>query len=290
MNTDNENTRSFIFVKKEQPQTNGSKSKPVLIKKQATKTSRGILSKGWYKLGSSTVLAKGNTEGNREPFAEVVGSRVAYQMSEGYAVLYNLAFATDFPELKLFNFDYVSICEKYVAGDSEQFSRYVDFLHGRELQGNAYLDWVKKQPILFRQRLCQMLFIDAVIGNQDRHLNNWDIEVATGDILPFIDFGAGCLGWSKLSTLSYRTPEAISPDKAKPFENNHLQQIRHLRLILKGEGEIRVKDPEVAVETALEQSGDVFSLNPDYAEKVIQYLINRARVFKEKSQDILEVV
>ena len=290
MNTDNENTRRFISAREEQSPNNSPESRPVLIKKQATKTSRGILSKGWYKLDGSTVLAKGNTEGNREPFAEVLGSRVAYQMSEGYGVLYNLALATDFPELKLFDFDYVSVCEKYVAGDSEQFSKYVDFLHGRELQGNAYLDWIKKQPLSFRQRLCQMLFIDAVIGNQDRHLNNWDIEIATGDILPFIDFGAGCLGWSKLSTLSYKTPEAISPDKAKPFGNNHLRQIRHLRLILKGDGKIRVKDPVVAVEAALKQSEDVFSLNPDYAEKVTQYLTNRARVFKEKAQDILEVL
>ena len=30
-------------------------------------------------------------------------------------------------------------------------------LHQKELQGNAYLDWVKKQPLEFRQKL-QKLF------------------------------------------------------------------------------------------------------------------------------------
>ena len=290
MNTDNKNTKSSIFVGKKASLKKVSDAKPVLIEKKATKTSRGILSKSWYKIGSATVLAKGNTEGNREPFAEVIGGRIAYFMSEGTSVLYNLAPASDYPELKVFDFDHVSVCEKYMSGDSQQFSKYLDALHGKELQRNAYLDWVKKQPMSFRQRLCQMLFIDAVIGNQDRHLNNWDIEIDTGNILPFINFGAGCLGWSKLSTLSYKTPEVISPDKAKPFGNNHLQQIRHLRLILKDDSKIRVKDPEAAVKVALEKSEDVLSLDPVYAEKVAHYLTNRAMVFKEKAQDILEVV
>ena len=61
-------------------------------------------------------------------------------------------------------------------------------------------------------------------------------------------------------------------------------------MILKGEGKIRVKDPEVAVRVALEQSKEVLSVNPVYGEKVTQYLTNRARVFSEKARDILEVV
>jgi len=287
MESDNKNTMSSVFDKQHNVV---SSDKPALIEKRATKTSRGILSKGWYKVGSKTVLAKGNTEGNREPFAEVVGGRIAHYMSEGYAMVYEIAPASDYPELKVFDFEHVSVCEKYASKGSQQFSKYLDALHGKELQGNAYLDWIKKQPLSYRQKLCQMLFIDAVIGNQDRHLNNWDIEIATGDILPFIDFGAGCLGWGKLSSLSYKSPESISPDKAKPFGNNHLQQIRHLRLILKDDGKIRVNDPEIAVKIALAQSDDVLTVNSVYAEKVTQYLTNRARVFKDKAKDILEVV
>jgi len=61
-------------------------------------------------------------------------------------------------------------------------------------------------------------------------------------------------------------------------------------LILKGDGKIRVKDPDIAVKIALEQSEDVLLLDSVYAEKVTQYLTNRARVFKEKARDILEVV
>jgi len=290
MNIDNRNTKSSVFVDVTQSSKNVSNAKPVLIEKKATKTSRGILSKGWYKIGTKTILVKGNTDGNREPFAEVIGSRIAHIMSEGYAVLYSLAPSADFPELKTFDFEYVSVCEKYAAKDFEQFARYVDTLQQKELHGNAYLDWIKKQSLEFRQMLCKLLFIDAIIGNQDRHSNNWDIELSTGKVLPFIDFGAGCLGWSKLSALSFKNPESISPDKAKPFGNNHLQQIRHLRLILKGEGKIRVKNPVAAVQIALEQSEDVLNLNPAYAGKVSQYLTNRAYVFTEKAIDILEVV
>ena len=218
MGRNNKITKSSVFDSR---YIAPSSDKHVLIEKRATKTSRGVLSKGWYKIGSKTVLAKGNTEGNREPFAEVIGGRIAHYISEGYAVLYQLAPASDFPELKIFDFKHVSICEKYTSNASQQFSKYLDALQGKALQGIAYLDWIKKQPLLFRQKLCQMLFIDAVIGNQDRHLNNWDIEIATGDVLPFIDFGAGCLGWGKSNILSYKSPEAISPDKAKPFGNTH---------------------------------------------------------------------
>ena len=265
-------------------------NKPTLIERKATKTSQGILSKGWYQVGSKIVLAKGNTTGNREPFAEVIGSKVAHYMSQGYGVVYRLAPAADYPDLKLFDFGHVSVCDKYVAGDALQFSKYVDAVQGRALQGIAYLDWIKNQPLAFRQRLCQMLFIDAVIGNQDRHLNNWDIEIHSGEILPFIDFGASCLGWAQLSTLAYRTEESISPDKAKPFDSTHLQQIRHLQRILKGEGKIMVKDPEIAVQKALEQSQDVLALDRIYAEKVTAYLTNRAKVCKAKAKDILEVI
>jgi len=59
---------------------------------------------------------------------------------------------------------------------------------------------------------------------------------------------------------------------------------------LKGEGKKRVKNPDVAVRTALEQSEDVLNLNPVYADKVSRHLTNQAHVFTEKAIDILEVV
>ena len=75
MNVDDKNTKSSVFAEVAQSSKNALNVKPVLIEKKATKTSHGILSKGWYKVGSATVLAKGDTKGSSEPFAEVIGGK-----------------------------------------------------------------------------------------------------------------------------------------------------------------------------------------------------------------------
>jgi hypothetical protein len=58
MDTDNKNIKSSVFVKitESSQKASETKIKPILIEKKATKTSRGILSKGWYKIGSATAI------------------------------------------------------------------------------------------------------------------------------------------------------------------------------------------------------------------------------------------
>lgn len=89
-----------------------------LVEKRETRTSRGMLSKGWYHVDDQLVMVKGNsiteagTAGD-EPYSEVMASLIA-QVLGLLHVKYALMPAKLFPDIQTYSCDVVSVCPLFV--------------------------------------------------------------------------------------------------------------------------------------------------------------------------------
>lgn len=254
-----------------------------LISKLSTKTSRGILSKGWYLVNDKICLVKGNTEGSYEPIAEYIGSRVSYALSKGFTIIYDLKDSYLFSQIKVFNeFPYVSVCSRWNFDSTQQFSKYVDYIEQKYI--SDYRMWLltkASSKLLYQVSL--LLFIDAIIGNQDRRLNNWDIVESKTELAPFIDFGASCLSWNLKELNKIINSNSIYPDISQPFAKTHLQQLRLIKKFLQKDNQkLEIPNPYFVVDTVLEECSWLSSEFSTYYEAVSKYLRRRVdRVYTE---------
>ena len=90
-----------------------------LVEKRETRTSRGMLSKGWYRVDDQLVMVKGNsiTEAETagfEPYSEVMASLIAQVLGLPH-VEYALMPAKLFPDIKTYSCDVVSVCPKFTT-------------------------------------------------------------------------------------------------------------------------------------------------------------------------------
>ena len=84
-----------------------------LVEKRETRTSRGMLSKGWYRVDDRLVMVKGNsiTEAGTagyEPYSEVMASLIAQVLGLPH-VEYALMSAKLFPDIQTYSCDVVSV-------------------------------------------------------------------------------------------------------------------------------------------------------------------------------------
>ena len=257
---------------------------PKLLEKIVTHTSKGMLSKGWYSIDGKTYLVKGAYKGEYNPIAEVIGSEIAYKLS-GMAIKYTLDLQSKFPEINS-TFKYVSICKKWELNKTMPFYKYADMTNKKEVKD--YFGWAYRK---FNQKqiydLAMLLFIDAIIGNKDRHLGNFDINLDTGDLAPYMDFGMSCLS-DNVADLS--KVKGISPDKAKPFDKTHLQQIKKVKLLLsRDKQKLKLPDIKKVVNSVLDSHKDfLMSVNEQYYITLREYLNNRVDRFTEEMKDFIE--
>lgn len=205
-----------------------------LIEKRETKTSRGILSKGWYEVDDKLVMVKGNsiTEtgiAGLEPYSEAMAARIAAVLGIAH-VDYRLMDAALFPEITTYSCPHVCVCENFLQ-PGERLYHFADMLdsyylvsgdnpspdtafhYALELYGE---DWLYK-----------MLVFDAFIGNADRHENNFDIIVKGTErkAPPLYDNGASLLAWAGSDEL-VETKLRYEFDRSKPFRSHHRKQIK----------------------------------------------------------------
>ena len=100
-----------------------------LVEKRETRTSRGMLSKGWYHVDDQLVMVKGNsiTEAGTagyEPYSEVMASLIAQVLNLPH-VEYTLMPAKLFPDIQTYSCDVVSVCPKFTTAD-EQLYHFAD--------------------------------------------------------------------------------------------------------------------------------------------------------------------
>jgi hypothetical protein len=264
-----------------------------LVSKAETKTSRGMLSKGWYIIDGELCLVKGNSVDcngaiGYEPYSEVIASRIAKKL-ELDAVEYNLYAAEHFKEIKVYGIGHVSVCKSYNYKSTAiivQFSEYADSKSGKAVKN--YWDWIHNNAgELDVKRVYDMLLLDSLIGNVDRHLNNWDVLIDKGvtGYAPVMDFGASLLAWESNADVK-KTAELrdtqIGPDKCKPFGNNHTEQVERVLRAAKKIGVVPliVEKKDIicsAVDAALTDCEQVLKSLSDYRGKaIVRYVALRA--------------
>lgn len=253
-----------------------------VIRKDRTATSLGCLSKAWYSDGKYEFLVKGNMQFKDgtfgyEPFSEYIASVVAKHLGlrhTQYVVAKN-----NFKEVNTYGVDYVSICKKEENPPySQRISalQYVEMLVGKEINTNYWGIFNRYMPN--KDYFIAMLIFDAIIGNEDRHLNNWDIIISTKEtyIAPIMDNGASLLAYVKDKDLS--TKFTIGRDKSKPFKNTHTKQIALIKQYYPNyKWEYSVQDLEIILMNIINEIRPVTSSLGYRGECIEKYLINRMR-------------
>lgn len=253
----------------------------------ATKTSKGMLSKGIYrkKVTGERFLVKGNSElGYLEPASEEIVYRIGNIL--GIEMLpCKLMPSEFFPEIRIYgNLNSVSM-SPVIPHNIFQFYEYVQATTGKV--DINYLEAYKKLG-LSQEHLYKMLLLDALVGNQDRHLNNFDVcynynknKVENAIML---DFGASLLYNVHERDLKIYTGNKIGPDKSKPFCETHCKQIEKLKKKLNPEyTNINIKyDLEEFKELSsevVESTGHKINMSRARIESIKSYLAQRYKYF-----------
>ena len=255
-----------------------------LIEKQETRTSRGVLSKGWYCIEGKTFMVKGNsiTEAGTagyEPYSEAMASLIAQVLKLPH-VEYTLMPAQFFPDIKTYSCDVVSVCPRFTT-DNERLYHFADvadsycFSHGLTASKENRFQYAIK--LYGKKWLYQMLVFDAFIGNADRHENNFDIVIQNRqtDAPPIYDNGGSLLAWAMDEEL-IDTKLHYQFDDAKPFRSRHAQQIK-----LIDEPVIPVRDLDELYQEIIQTISPILGLlSEKRASAIRQYLKYRLHYLK----------
>lgn len=259
-----------------------------LVDKIATKTSHGCLSKGWYESGGELYLIKGNSGlGNLEPYSEVIASRIGKLLNLNI-VEYNLVPSELFPDITGFDIEHYSICKSYKSEDITQvlsICTYLDLYYGKFIQD--YWSALQRSN-LDLEYTYKLLLFDAFIGNQDRHLNNWEVgftKEGTLINLPIMDNGASLLYNQTLTDL--KSKWSLGVDKAKPFKKTHREQVDLIKKSLKGSKLFKFINKEYFLQEVLNINQDIFSiLGEERTHYIIKYLNNRFVYLEEVMESV----
>lgn len=185
-------------------------------------TSDGWLKKKWKIVDGKRCLIKGGSGlAQQEPYNEVLATRMMERLGIPHAV-YELCYENGYP---------YSICEDFITSETEFVTAwYLMRTKKRENHISVYqhyVDCCEEHGIMdIRRSLDQMIVLDYLILNEDRHQNNFGVvrDARTLEYLgasPVFDTGTS-LWWS--------TPTAMVGSLArincKPFKKFHEEQIK----------------------------------------------------------------
>ncbi|MDE5754555.1 MAG: HipA domain-containing protein [Oscillospiraceae bacterium] len=186
-------------------------------------TVNGWLRKKWKIIHGKRCLIKGGANFFQEPFNEVIASKMAERLEISHTE-YRLAYEGK-------NHMPVSVCEDFITRDSElitagEISRVLPMEANEDKFGHFIrcCEFLKIPD--YRRSLDEMLVLDYLIANQDRHMGNFG-AVRNADTLKYISltpvFDCG-------TSLRYDTPTVyIEPDlnvESQPFRSFHDEQIQ----------------------------------------------------------------
>lgn len=253
----------------------------------STCTSAGEVSKGIY-IDEQGVeyFVKGNTENNREQYSEVLAYKIAKLLNIDI-LEYWLEKCKYFPDIKIYNnYQHVSI-SKLLQEDMYQF--YNTVVKMQNNKNKDYFTWYINLGLSLNH-LYKMLFLDAVIGNKDRHLNNFDIiynkETNKFSNAIILDCGASLLYNKPDIELKMLRENQIGPNISKLFKETHTQQLIFLnRKIPKEYRELQL--PNIDEELRLKIYSEVLNvgLEAEFSNKrieiITQYVYNRLKFFSK---------
>ncbi|MDR1523159.1 MAG: hypothetical protein LBS29_04345 [Endomicrobium sp.] len=181
-------------------------------------TADGVLRKKWIIVNKKRVLMKGasNKDYKQEPFNEVIASALMRRLKISH-VNYTLTFNKGRP---------YSLCDNFVTPNTELIPAWrVYKLIQKDIVDAKFmhmLDCCEKAGIVnIRHSLEQMLILDYIIMNEDRHFNNFGF-IRDADTLewkgfaPIFDSG---------SSLWYNTKFVGREERSRPFMFSHDEQL-----------------------------------------------------------------
>lgn len=185
-------------------------------------TSDGFLKKRWKIIGGKRCLIKaGSPPFLQQPFNEVIASKVAKRLGIPH-IPYTLLWDNGIP---------YSECEDFVTPDTELIPAWrVMQTQKKDNQTSVYQHYRNCCEALgvpnVAHALDQMIVLDYLIANEDRHFNNFGLLRDPGTLewlgpAPIYDSGSS-LGYDKL-TPQIRSGRNIT---CKPFKRSHQDQLR----------------------------------------------------------------
>lgn len=181
-------------------------------------TSDGWLQKKWVIVDGKRILMKGGSGVyKQEPFNEVVASALMERLDIRH-VDYSLTMDDNAP---------YSLCENFITPDTELIPAW-RILHtlkqpnDRSLRDHFYAccDALKIPNV--RDALGQMLTVDYILANEDRHWNNFGC-IRNAENLEWIGFAPV---FDSGTSLWYNTQRVGSHVESKPFRKKHEEQIK----------------------------------------------------------------
>ncbi|KAK8835499.1 hypothetical protein M9Y10_046120 [Tritrichomonas musculus] len=189
-------------------------------------TCNGVLPKTWKISGNRRILIKGGRKSffYQEPLNEFIASMIMDRLSIPH-VKY---------QLKYINVDGMKIpfsyCECFITPETELITE-EQFMMNSKIPDQMsryqyYIDCCKNVGITNAQlRVDQMIVVDYLIANSDRHSNNFGL-IRNADNLKFVDIAPL---YDNGSSLWYNSQDDWIPnakDISKPFANRHYKQIK----------------------------------------------------------------
>lgn len=186
-------------------------------------TSDGQLIKKWKIADGKRVLIKGGSNPyQQEPLCEVIASGIAERLCIPHTK-YTLLWEHEKP---------FSVCQDFITSETELISAY-HIMQSRKKPNDLsdykfYLSCVEQLGVKnIREQTEKMIVLDFLIGNEDRHFNNFGlirnaVTLEWIGVAPIFDCG---------TSLWYNTQESLikplSPNlPAKPFKKTHREQIK----------------------------------------------------------------
>lgn len=191
-------------------------------------TSDGWLKKKWIIIKGKRCLLKGGSGATcQEPYNEVLASRICERLHIPY-VSYTLM--TNPGSAGEENYPY-SICEDFITPDTELISAWYIMQTAKKQNHisvyHHYLDCCEKLGIPdVKDAVNQMIALDYLIVNEDRHQNNFGV-IRRADTLEYVGaapiYDSGTSLWFDKPT---RMINAKAKAVCKPFKNSHEEQIK----------------------------------------------------------------
>ena len=183
-------------------------------------TSDGNLKKRWKIIDEKRCLLKsGSKPYMQQPFNEVIASLIMKKLGISHV---------PYTVIKLNNEPF-SVCEDFVSKDTELVSAYrIMQIRPKENHENEYLHYVnicKELGINIVPAIDDMIVVDYIIANEDRHFNNFGL-LRNAETLEWIGaapiFDSGTSLWYNCSEEQI----AFADVKCKPFRKKHSEQIK----------------------------------------------------------------
>lgn len=239
-------------------------------------TSDGFLKKRWKIINGKRCLVKsGSTPFMQQPFNEVIASIIMRSLNVNH-VDYSLIWDEETP---------FSVCEDFINPDIELVSAW-RIMQSVKKDNNTsiYQHYINCCEALgiddIRQHLNEMIVVDFLIANEDRHQNNFGLlrNAQTLEWIgtaPIFDSGSS-LGYDKLTNQIKSGKNIV----CKPFKKTHEEQLKLVTALDWIDfGKLRACEDEIR--ELLSQSGDY--LDSDRREAIINSINSRIDIIESLS-------